>query len=139
MDWRDTEEQQRFRADVRSLIAERLPGRYVELARRGAMPERAWENDRKSDDAQAQRAAGDWHAALAERRWVAPHWPAEYGGGGLGPMEQFILNQELAESGAPSVGGSGVQMLGPLSTNSSPSRTARVVSEARSEPDPGSE
>ena len=113
MDWRDTEEQQRFRADVRSLIAERLPGRYVELARRGAMPERAWENDRKSDDAQAQRAAGDWHAALAERRWVAPHWPAEYGGGGLGPMEQFILNQELAESGAPSVGGSGVQMLGP--------------------------
>ena len=113
MDWRDTEEQQRFRADVRSLITERLPGRYVELARRGAMPERAWENDRKSDDAQAQRAAGDWHAALAERRWVAPHWPAEYGGGGLGPMEQFILNQELAESGAPSVGGSGVQMLGP--------------------------
>ena len=113
MDWRDTEEQQRFRADVRSLIAERLPGRYVELARRGALPERAWENDRKSDDAQAHRAAGDWHAALAERRWVAPHWPAEYGGGGLGPMEQFILNQELAESGAPSVGGSGVQMLGP--------------------------
>ena len=113
MDWRDTEEQQHFRADVRSLIAERLPERYAELARRGAMPERAWENDRKSDDAQAQRAAGDWHAALAERRWVAPHWPAEYGGGGLGPMEQFILNQELAESGAPSVGGSGVQMLGP--------------------------
>ena len=113
MDWRDTEEQQSFRADVRSLIAERLPSRYVQMAAGGSMPERAWENDRKSDDPDAQAAARDWHAALAERRWVAPHWPAEFGGGGLGPMEQFILNQELAESGAPGVGGSGVQMLGP--------------------------
>ena len=113
MDWRDTEEQQSFRADVRSLIAERLPSRYVQMAAGGSMPERAWENDRKSEDPDAQAAARDWHAALAERRWVAPHWPAEFGGGGLGPMEQFILNQELAESGAPGVGGSGVQMLGP--------------------------
>ena len=113
MDWRDTEEQQSFRADVRSLIAERLPSRYVQMAAGGSMPERAWENDRKSEDPDAQAAARDWHAALAERCWVAPHWPAEFGGGGLGPMEQFILNQELAESGAPGVGGSGVQMLGP--------------------------
>ena len=113
MDWRDTEEQQSFRADVRSLIAERLPSRYVQMAAAGSMPERAWENDRKSEDPDAHAAARDWHSALAERRWVAPHWPAEFGGGGLGPMEQFILNQELAESGAPGVGGSGVQMLGP--------------------------
>ena len=113
MDWRDTDEQQSFRADVRSLIAERLPSRYVQMAAAGSMPERAWENDRKSADPDAHAAARDWHAALAERRWVAPHWPAEFGGGGLGPMEQFILNQELAESGAPGVGGSGVQMLGP--------------------------
>ena len=113
MDWRDTDEQQSFRADVRSLIAERLPSRYVQMAAGGSMPERAWENDRKSEDPDAQAAARDWHSALAERRWVAPHWPAEFGGGGLGPMEQFILNQELAESGAPGVGGSGVQMLGP--------------------------
>ena len=113
MDWRDTQEQQNFRAEVRALIAQRLPSRYADMAAHGAMPERAWENDRKSDNPDAQIAARDWHAALAERRWVAPHWPAEYGGGGLGPMEQFILNHELAESGAPGVGGSGVQMLGP--------------------------
>src|SRR5579885_2584245 len=59
------------------------------------------------------QAAIDWHRALAERGWVAPHWPKEYGGAGLTSMEQFILNQEIARSGAPHVGGSGVSLLGP--------------------------
>ncbi len=113
MDWNDTPEQAAFRSQVSTLIAERLPQRYRELAARGAMPERAWENDRKSANPVEHNAAIDWHAALAERRWVAPHWPSEYGGGGLSPMEQFIFNQELAEAGAPGVGGSGVNMLGP--------------------------
>lgn len=113
MDWNDTPEQAAFRGQVSSLIAERLPRRYRDLAARGAMPERAWENDRKSSDPVEYAAAIDWHAALAERHWVAPHWPSEYGGGGLTPMEQFIFNQEIAEAGAPGVGGSGVNMLGP--------------------------
>ena len=113
MDWNDTPEQAAFRGQVSSLIAERLPKRYRDLAARGAMPERAWENDRKSSDPVEYAAAIDWHAALAERHWVAPHWPSEYGGGGLTPMEQFIFNQEIAEAGAPGVGGSGVNMLGP--------------------------
>ena len=113
MDWRDSPEQAAFRNEVSTLIDERLPQRYKDFAARGAMPERAWENDRKSDDPQALGAAIDWHGALAERHWVAPHWPTEYGGGGLSAMEQFIFNQELAEAGAPGVGGSGVNMLGP--------------------------
>ncbi len=113
MDWKDTPEQAAFRSEVSTLIDTRLPTRYRELAARGAMPERAWENDRKSDMPDEVAAAVDWHAALAERHWVAPHWPTEYGGGGLTAMEQFIFNQEMAESGAPGVGGSGLSMLGP--------------------------
>ena len=113
MDWSDNSDQAAFRGQVRDLIGARLPARYRDLAARGAMPERAWENDRKSPDESERRAAIDWHAALAERRWVAPHWPAEVGGGGLSAMEQFILSQEMAEAGAPAVGGSGVAMLGP--------------------------
>ncbi|MYJ57593.1 MAG: hypothetical protein F4088_01500, partial [Chloroflexi bacterium] len=111
MDWRDTPEQAAFRGEVSALIDQRLPQRYRDFAARGAMPERAWENDRKSEDPVALQAAVDWHSALAERHWVAPHWPSEYGGGGLSPMEQFIFNQEVAEAGAPAVGGSGVHML----------------------------
>ncbi|MFN8558024.1 MAG: acyl-CoA dehydrogenase family protein [Dehalococcoidia bacterium] len=113
MDWRDSPEQAAFRAEVQALIRSRLPARYRDEAAAGELRERAWETDRKSADPEARRAALDWHAALAERRWVAPHWPKEYGGAGLTSMEQFILNQELARAGAPAVGGSGVGMLGP--------------------------
>jgi len=113
MDWKDTPEQAAFRAEVQEVITARLPGRYRDLAATGEVEGRAWEFDRKSPDPEVRRAATDWHQALSERGWVAPHWPKEYGGAGLTPMEQFILNQEIARAGAPNVGGSGVSLLGP--------------------------
>jgi alkylation response protein AidB-like acyl-CoA dehydrogenase len=58
-------------------------------------------------------AWGEWRRKLAERGWIAPAWPKEYGGAGLSTMEQFILNEEFAEAGAPQMGGMGVTMLGP--------------------------
>jgi len=58
-------------------------------------------------------ALGKYRKALADRGWIASAWPKEYGGAGLGVMDQFILNQEFAEAGAPNLGGSGVMMLGP--------------------------
>ena len=62
---------------------------------------------------EAHDAASEWAEALSSRGWVAPHWPQEYGGGGMTPMEQFIYNQEMAQAEAPLVGGSGVSLLGP--------------------------
>lgn len=40
-------------------------------------------------------------AALAERGWVAPNWPVEYGGAGLGPREVVVLYEELSAAGIP--------------------------------------
>src|SRR5215208_6119139 len=54
-----------------------------------------------------------WRRRVADKGWVAPAWPKEYGGAGLGVKEQFILNEEFAEAGAPQVGGFGVMMFGP--------------------------
>ena len=115
MDWSDTDEQAAFRGEVRALIAERLPDYYRRRVREGLEPgpESGWVSDRKSGDAEARRAADEWTAALAGRGWFAPHWPKEYGGGGLTAMEQFIFRQEAAEAAAPDVGGQGVSMLGP--------------------------
>jgi len=113
MDWKDTPEQAAFRTEVQEVIRTRLPGRYRELAAAGQVEGRAWEFDRKSEDAAHRAASTEWHGALSERGWVAPHWPKEYGGAGLTSMEQFILNQEIARAGAPNVGGSGVSLLGP--------------------------
>jgi alkylation response protein AidB-like acyl-CoA dehydrogenase len=106
MDWKDSADQAAFRAQVRGVIETKLPERY-----RAGHGE--WERDRKSEDPTAQKAAIDWGKALAEYGWVAPHWPEEYGGAGLSPMEQFIFKQEMATSGAPAVGGQGVSQLGP--------------------------
>ena len=128
MDWNDTPEQAAFRREVRSLIEERLPLRYKRMAASGGYGERQWESDRKSAEPEARSAAIDWHAALAERGWVAPHWPKEYGGGGMSSMEQFVLNQEMARAGAPPVGGSGLAMLGPtLITHGNDEQKARYL------------
>jgi len=54
-----------------------------------------------------------WRTRVAAKGWVAPAWPKSYGGTGLGVKEQFILNEEFAEKGAPQVGGFGVMMFGP--------------------------
>jgi alkylation response protein AidB-like acyl-CoA dehydrogenase len=113
VDWSDTQEQAAFRAQVRAVIDEHLPERYRRQAEQAHAGERVWEFDRKSGDPAAVSAAEEWGAALSARGWVAPHWPREYGGAGLSPMEQFVFNQEMAEAGAPTVGGSGVSLLGP--------------------------
>ncbi|MFN8639736.1 MAG: acyl-CoA dehydrogenase family protein [Dehalococcoidia bacterium] len=106
MDWADTPEQAAFRSEVQAVIRDGLPQAY-----RGGRGD--WEKDRKSE-AQADRdAAKQWQDALASKGWVAPHWPKEYGGAGLSPMEQFIFKQEMAIAQAPSVGGQGVSQLGP--------------------------
>ena len=112
MDWNDTEEQAAFRAEVRDLIGSKLPARYANPGDQSF--EGGWDADRTSGDAEREGAAKEWAGALAERGWIAPHWPEEYGGAGLSPMEQFIYRMEMAEARAPSVGGSGVQMLGPM-------------------------
>ena len=115
MDWSDTPEQAVFRQEVKALVGEHLPELYRRMRDEGIEEgyEGGWIADRVSDDAERKGAAEDWTDAVSDRGWFAPHWPEEYGGAGLSPMEQFIYNQELAEAGAPIVGGSGVSLLGP--------------------------
>ena len=117
MDWADNEEQAAFRAEVRQVLDTGLPEFYKRLARgEGGGEEGAagdWVADRKANDPARNEAAKAWGDALAARGWFAPQWPKEYGGGGLSPMEQFIFRQEIATAGAPTVGGSGVSLLGP--------------------------
>ena len=110
MDWADDSDQAAFRSRVRGVITASLPKRY---GAGDGEEEGSWERDRRSPVAEHKQAAADWTKALAEQGWVAPHWPKEYGGAGLSPMEQFIFKQEMAASGAPSVGGQGVSQLGP--------------------------
>ena len=117
MDWSDSPAQATFRQDVRTFIKERLPARYQSAADGSSNDAEelvgGWQADRKSDDEGRRNTAKQWADALADKGWIAPHWPEKYGGAGLSVMEQFIYNQEMSEAGAPSVGGMGVSLLGP--------------------------
>lgn len=52
--------------------------------------------------------------ALHARGWIAPNWPAEYGGTGWSPSERFIFETEMARAGAPRVVPFGLSMVGPI-------------------------
>lgn len=55
-----------------------------------------------------------WCERMAERGWTVPHWPKEYGGGGLGGEEAKILREEMARIGARRpLDSFGISMLGP--------------------------
>jgi acyl-CoA dehydrogenase len=45
-----------------------------------------------------------WCERMAERGWTVPHWPREYGGGGLDSAEVKVLREEMVRIGAASPG-----------------------------------
>jgi hypothetical protein len=100
MDLSFTPEEEAFRAEVRAFLAAQLPRRLAELVRTGRRLTRA--------------DLAEWHARLAERGWLATHWPKECGGPGWNPVQGFIFDTECALAHAPRVVPFGVGMLGPV-------------------------
>lgn len=55
-----------------------------------------------------------WCKRMAERGWTVPHWPREYGGGGLDADRVRILREEMGRIGARRpLDSFGISMLGP--------------------------
>ncbi|GAA2433472.1 acyl-CoA dehydrogenase family protein [Actinomadura vinacea] len=119
MNWDDTPEQAAFREEVRAFVRARFPSSYRPdpAGEQSLEPEDVrgynWAEDRASDDPERREGARAWAAALAERGWIAPHWPEEYGGAGLPAMQEFILQEELMRARVPTVNGIGAFLLGP--------------------------
>jgi alkylation response protein AidB-like acyl-CoA dehydrogenase len=82
---------------------------------------RAWLDEHKheapearGDDDASVAARRAWQKRLAEGGLAAVTWPAEYGGAGLGPLQQVVVNQEIGRAGVPGIFDIiGVGMLGP--------------------------
>jgi alkylation response protein AidB-like acyl-CoA dehydrogenase len=56
----------------------------------------------------------EWQAKLAGERWIAIHWPREYGGRGASPVQVAIYNMEYARSRAlQPVNRVGINLAGP--------------------------
>ncbi|OGO53079.1 MAG: hypothetical protein A2148_05035 [Chloroflexi bacterium RBG_16_68_14] len=105
MDFRDTSEEAAFRQEVKEFLKKELPERFRGIGLYG-------EGGLGDMRARFEEMRG-WRKKLATKGWIAPAWPQEYGGAGLGVMQQFIMNEEFAEARAPQMGGMGVAMVGP--------------------------
>jgi alkylation response protein AidB-like acyl-CoA dehydrogenase len=107
MDFNDTPEEAAFRAEVSAFIRDECP---PGISRRGfgaMFGGGGWDDIRMGTD-EYRKLNADWAKKLAERGWIAPAWPKEYGGAGMSVMQQFIFNQEMATAGAPRGGNYGI-------------------------------
>jgi alkylation response protein AidB-like acyl-CoA dehydrogenase len=103
VDLDDTPEQAAYRAQVRSWLDEHKSEAPV-LSGPGAI----------EDEDQIVAARRVWQGKLAEGGLAGLTWPKEYGGQGLGPIDQVICNQEIGRAKVPGILDSiGVGMLGP--------------------------
>ncbi|UQA60328.1 acyl-CoA dehydrogenase family protein [Polyangium aurulentum] len=100
MDLSFTPEQSAFRDEVRAWLRTAMPAHIREKAAIDAH----FEHDEIME----------WHRILHRKGWVAPHWPAEWGGPGLDVARRFILTEELELAGAPALSPFGLSMVGPL-------------------------
>ena len=70
-----------------------------------------WGGRNKTYQSEAQRV---WFERMRDRKWIVPHWPSEYGGGGLDPAHAKIVREEMAAINArPPLRSFGIMMLGP--------------------------
>ena len=103
MDLDDTPEQAAYRAQVRGWLDEHK-GEAPILQGEGAL----------EDEDEIIAARRVWQGKLAEAGLAGVTWPKEYGGQGLGPIEQVICNQEIGRAKVPGIlDAIGVGMLGP--------------------------
>ncbi len=103
MDLDDSPEQAAYRAQVRSWLDQHA-GEAPVLEGPGAL----------EDENEIIAARRVWQGKLAEGGLAGVTWPKEYGGQGLGPIEQVICGQEISRAKVPGIlDAIGVGMLGP--------------------------
>jgi alkylation response protein AidB-like acyl-CoA dehydrogenase len=91
-----------------------------------------------------------YNQQLFDDGWLVPHWPEKYGGGGLTPVDQMLIREEMAYRRVGICNANGLDMLGPillqLGTEEQKERHLRKIArmeemwcQGYSEPDGGSD
>jgi alkylation response protein AidB-like acyl-CoA dehydrogenase len=100
MDLNLTDAENRFREEVRSFVRVRLP---ESIRTKISRLERLSADDVKS-----------WYGILHTRGWIGSNWPAQFGGPGWSPVQQYVFEEELAAAGAPLPPAFGTKLVGPV-------------------------
>ena len=104
MDLTFSAEDEAFRLEVRTWLADNLVGEFATLKGLGGSG--------REHEAYPKRVA--WNRHLAAAGWTCLGWPTEYGGRGLSLFQQVIFHEEYARADAPArVNHLGEELLGP--------------------------
>ncbi|MES2564992.1 MAG: acyl-CoA dehydrogenase family protein [Pseudomonadota bacterium] len=86
-----------FRRQIRTFVEARYPQSLRFLPRRVRMSE-----------------IRGWWDALAEKNWIAPNWPQEWGGMGLDAGKMVIYLEEMERFGVARAADQGITQVGPI-------------------------
>lgn len=93
-------EHEAFRMEVRDWFTRNLP---ADLARKVLSGQKV---------AKADHVA--WQKIQGAKGWLAPSWPAEWGGTGWNPIQRFIFDEEANRAGMPRANVPAIDLLGPV-------------------------
>ena len=85
-----TEEQERFRKEVRGWLNENVPADLKDPV------------DPRDFTIELNQRWREVHKALGQKGWLYPSFPKEYGGGGLSGDHETIITEEMDRAGVPS-------------------------------------
>jgi alkylation response protein AidB-like acyl-CoA dehydrogenase len=100
MDLSYTEEENRFRLEVREFFRTAIP---ADIQRKTVLGQRLSRED-----------VVRWTRILHDKGWATPNWPVEWGGRGWDPVRQYIFREELAMAPVPEALVFNTNMIGPL-------------------------
>jgi len=100
VDFRESEQDVAFRAEVRAFVAAKLP---AEIRERVLGFRRVTRDDYVA-----------WQKILHEHGWGAPGWPPQFGGTGWTARQRTIFEEECFEGGAPRQIPFGLSMIAPV-------------------------
>src|SRR5262249_10069004 len=104
MNLKYTDEEERFRDEVRQWLATNLPRDWEKLAQESSEDMDGW-----------MVFLMGWQRKLFDGGWAGISWPKEYGGRGATINEQLIFTEEMARAKAPNSMNVaiGIELVGP--------------------------
>ncbi len=100
MDLNYSPEELAFRDEVRVWLQANLPGALHDKVA-------SYQELEKDDHSR-------WHKALAQKGWVAPEWPVEWGGKDWTVVQRYIFEEECGFAGCPPLIPFGLKMCAPV-------------------------
>jgi alkylation response protein AidB-like acyl-CoA dehydrogenase len=95
-----SDEENAFREQVKTIMAEKLP---KEIAQKNT-----------SGQGLSKVEIEQWHAILNAQGWLAQGWPVDFGGTGWTPIQKHIFEEERVAAGGPEIIPFGLSMLAPV-------------------------